>query len=297
MLHSMTATATRTGHHAGRNWSWEVRSVNGRGLDIRTRMPAGFERLETSLRTALRKALSRGTVHVSLTVSADDGAGETLDAIPTERIDAVLRILDRVQERAVATGVTLGQPSAADVLSRLTADRGQATFAAEDLSAALLTAIGPLLSDLTQARAAEGRALQRAMAVHLEEASACLTAIRACLPDQTRAARRALREACALILSEVTEADEARLAQELAVIAVRHDISEEIDRLSQHIAAAWEAMDAEEPTGRRLDFLAQEMMREAGTLCAKAHLSEIADRGIALKIAIDRLREQAQNVE
>ena len=297
MLSSMTATATRSGQHAGRSWSWEVRSVNGRGLDIRTRMPVGFERLETTMRTAFRKALSRGTVQVSLTLSAPDAATDALDAIPTDRIDAVLRALDRVQERAVATGVTLGQPSAADVLARLTAERSTAAPESGDLSAALTTAIGPLLSDLTQARIAEGRSLQRVMSVHLEEASACLTAIRAALPEQTRAARTALRDAYARILSEITAPDEARLAQELAMIAVRQDLTEEIDRLTQHVAAAWDALEADGPVGRRLDFLSQEMMREAGTLCAKAQNATISERGIALKLAIDRLREQAQNVE
>ena len=297
MLSSMTATATRSGQHAGRSWSWEVRSVNGRGLDIRTRMPVGFERLETTMRTAFRKALSRGTVQVSLTLSAPDAATDALDAIPTDRIDAVLRALDRVQERAVATGVTLGQPSAADVLARLTAERSTAAPESGDLSAALTTAIGPLLSDLTQARIAEGRSLQRVMSVHLEEASACLTAIRAALPEQTRAARTALRDAYARILSEITASDEARLAQELAMIAVRQDLTEEIDRLTQHVAAAWDALEADGPVGRRLDFLSQEMMREAGTLCAKAQNATISERGIALKLAIDRLREQAQNVE
>ena len=292
MLNSMTATASRTGSGAGASWTWALRTLNARGLEIRASLPPGFERLETTLRRALGKALARGSVHVSLSVEiigADTGAPQP------DRLDAVLRAMDAVQDRAVSLGVTLGQPTAADVLDRA-GDR-TASVASAELLAALTTDLGPLLSDLTGMRAGEGQALQRTIAGHLEEASDLLQRMMATAPDRARAERARMREAYARLMSEVTEADDARLMQELAVLAMRRDVTEEIDRLTAHVAAMWDAMDLEEPVGRRLDFLGEEMMREVNTLCAKAGDADLSALGIELKLIVDRLREQTRNVE
>ncbi|RYH03153.1 DUF1732 domain-containing protein [Salipiger sp. IMCC34102] len=292
MLNSMTAIASRRGQGAGTAWTWHIRSHNARGLDLRLSLPTGFERLETTLRRALGKALTRGTVQVTLTVETAKG-----DAGPPDpdRLDAVLQAMDAVQDRAVSLGVTLGQPTAADVLDRVA--EGPCGRADADLIAAMTTDLGPLLSDLTSMRADEGRALQQAIATHVETAQDLLRQMRENAPARTKAARAGLREGYARLMSEVTEADDARIMQELAVLALRRDVTEEIDRLAAHLAAIWDAMDLDAPSGRRLEFLAEEAMREANTLCAKAADPDLSALGIELKLSLDRLREQARNVE
>jgi uncharacterized protein (TIGR00255 family) len=173
MTHSMTAYASRTGQSDTASWHWDLRSVNGRGLDIRTRLPDGMDKLDQTLRTALGKALHRGTVTVTLKVTRIDGAAAL--NIDEAQLDRVLQALDLVQERAFAAGVTLGQPTAADVLSARGV-LGQAASANSDpdLHAALTTDIGPLLADFTAMRAHEGAALQHIIADQLDRTRALI---------------------------------------------------------------------------------------------------------------------------
>ncbi len=295
MTHSMTAYASRTGQTDGASWTWDMRGGNGRGLDIRTRLPDGMDRLEQTLRTALGKALHRGTVTVTLRLTRLPSA--TVLDIDAAQLDRVLQALDLVQERAFAAGVTLGQPTAADVLAAKGV-LGTGPIQTDDagLMAALCTDIGPLLADFTGMRGSEGKALQQIIANQLDQIRASIDAARdlaaARIPDM----RRALREAYARVM-EVTGADDARLVQELAVLAVRHDVTEELDRLTAHVAACWDVLEDDGPSGRRLDFLAQEFNREVNTLCAKSQNAELTQVGLALKLVVDQMREQIQNVE
>lgn len=295
MTHSMTAFASRTGQTDTASWHWDMRGVNGRGLDIRTRLPDGMDRLDQTLRTALGKALHRGTVTVSLRLTRTSNAAD-LD-IDEAQLDRVLRALDLVQERAFAAGVTLGQPTAADVLSARGV-LGQATSQGDNtaLIAALSTDIGPLLSDFTAMRAHEGSALQHIIADQLDRMKDLIDQARLLSLARQPKVRQAVREAYARIM-EVTAADDARLVQELAVLAVKQDITEEIDRLKTHIAAAWDIIEDDGPVGRRLDFLAQEFNREVNTLCAKSQDTDLTQVGLALKLVVDQMREQIQNVE
>ena len=295
MTHSMTAFASRTGQSDTAQWHWEMRGVNGRGLDVRTRLPEGLERLDQTLRTALGKALHRGTVTVTLRLTRRETATD-LD-LDEAQLDRVLRALDLVQERAFAAGVTLAQPTAADVLSA----RGVLGQAAQpvdnaDLIAALTTDIGPLLSDFTAMRAHEGSALQHVIADQLDRMKALIDQAADLAAARQPKVRQTLREAYARIM-EVTGADDARLVQELAVLAVKQDVTEELDRLRTHLAAAWDIIEDDGPAGRRLDFLSQEFNREVNTLCAKAQDSDLTQVGLALKLVVDQMREQIQNVE
>ena len=295
MTHSMTAYASRTGQSDTASWHWDMRSVNGRGLDIRTRLPDGMDKLDQTLRTALGKALNRGTITVTLRITQiDKFAALNIDEA---QLDRVLQALDLVQERAFAAGVTLGQPTTADVLSARGV-LGQTVSVTSDpgLSAALTTDIGPLLVDFTAMRAREGGALQQIIADQLDRIRALIDQAAELAEARKPKVRAALRDAYAKIM-EVTAADDARLVQELAVMAVKQDVSEELDRLKAHVGAAWDIVEDDGPAGRRLDFLAQEFNREVNTLCAKSQDTDLTQVGLALKLVVDQMREQIQNVE
>jgi len=295
MTHSMTAYASRTGQSGTASWHWDMRSVNGRGLDIRTRLPDGMDKLDQTLRTALGKALNRGTITVTLRITQiDKFAALNIDEA---QLDRVLQALDLVQERAFAAGVTLGQPTTADVLSARGV-LGQTVSVTSDpgLSAALTTDIGPLLVDFTAMRAREGGALQQIVADQLDRIRALIDQAAELAEARKPKVRAALRDAYAKIM-EVTAADDARLVQELAVMAVKQDVTEELDRLKAHVGAAWDIVEDDGPAGRRLDFLAQEFNREVNTLCAKSQDTDLTQVGLALKLVVDQMREQIQNVE
>lgn len=295
MTHSMTAYASRTGQSDTASWHWDMRSVNGRGLDIRTRLPDGMDKLDQTLRTALGNALNRGTITVTLRITQiDKFAALNIDEA---QLDRVLQALDLVQERAFAAGVTLGQPTTADVLSARGV-LGQTVSVTSDpgLSAALTTDIGPLLVDFTAMRAREGGALQQIIADQLDRIRALIDQAAELAEARKPKVRAALRDAYAKIM-EVTAADDARLVQELAVMAVKQDVTEELDRLKAHVGAAWDIVEDDGPAGRRLDFLAQEFNREVNTLCAKSQDTDLTQVGLALKLVVDQMREQIQNVE
>lgn len=296
MTQSMTAFASRTGALGAASWAWEMRGVNARGLDIRLRMPDGIEGLEPALRAALGKALSRGNVTVNLRLQRDDVAGAL--AVDEAYLDEVLKALDLVQERAFAMGVTLGQPTAADVLTQ----RGVLMPAKADddaaaLAAALIADVAPLVADFVDMRAREGNALAAVIRDQLDQIAALTDAAAVAAEARAPQVKANLTAALRRVLEDVAEVEPGRVAQELALLAVKSDVTEEIDRLKAHVAAARALLDERKPAGRKLDFLAQEFNREANTLCAKAQAAPLTAIGLDLKAVIDQMREQIQNVE
>ncbi|WP_210529851.1 YicC/YloC family endoribonuclease [Rubellimicrobium arenae] len=296
MIRSMTAFASRRGGASGVEWEWDLRSVNGRGLDLRLRLPEGIEGLEPAVRAALTARLSRGSVSLNLRVSR--AAGEGGFAFDEPQLDRVLSALEHVQQRAFALGVTLAQPTAADVL----AQKGVVVAAPmatgeEGLLPALLEDLDGLLADFVLAREGEGAALDSILREQLAGIAALVDDAASAAEARRGDARQALTAALRRVVEDVPEVDQGRLAQELALIAVRSDVTEEIDRLRAHVAAAGELLDDSKPSGRRLDFLAQEFNREANTLLSKASSSGLSRIGLDLKAAIDQMREQVQNVE
>lgn len=296
MIQSMTAFASRSGAAGQAAWDWEIRSVNGRGLDLRLRLPEGVEGvegLEAAARAALQARLSRGNVSLTLRLSSGGAADLGID---DAQLDRVLRALNHVQERAFDLGVTLGQPNAADVL----AQRGVVTHAAEApdaaLAPALLADLQGLLDDFVAARAAEGAALAAVLGAQVDAVAGLIEEASAEAEARRPEAQAALTAALRRVRGDVA-LDEGRLAQELALLAVRADVTEEIDRLRAHVAAARALMADDKPAGRRLDFLLQEFNREASTLCAKAASPGLTRVGLDLKATIDQMREQVQNVE
>ncbi|WGH78799.1 YicC/YloC family endoribonuclease [Jannaschia ovalis] len=266
---------------------WELRSVNARGLDLRLRLPevAG---LEPAARAALGAVAARGGVTLSLRLG-----GEAAGAAPRLDLAGLDRALDALSQVAARATQPLAPVSAAQILGlRGVWEAGEADPPPLD---ALVAALGELTTAFAADRAREGAALRAVLAEQVDEIAA--------LTDRARAlgAARAdhMAEAFRAALARVAEAglDERRVATEIAALAVKADIAEELDRLDAHVAAARALLDETKPAGRRLDFLTQEFNREANTLCSKAQMTEMTEIGLALKAVIDRLREQVQNVE
>jgi uncharacterized protein (TIGR00255 family) len=297
MILSMTGFAARKGQALGHVWAWEIRSVNGKGLDLRLRVPDWIDGLEALARAEVQKATGRGNVTLSLKLMRDEAQAGALRLSPAV-LASVLEALAQVETAAMARGLTLRQASSADVLALrgvLEADTGEAETA--PLRATLLADLPALLADFGAMRAAEGAALAGVIAGQLDQIAALTQAARAEAEARRGSTRAALEEALSRLRGLAEGMDEARLAQELALIAVKQDVTEELDRLEAHVAAARGLLAEPGPVGRKLDFLMQEFMREANTLCSKAQAIALTRIGLDLKTVIDQMREQVQNVE
>ncbi len=295
MIQSMTAYASRSGALPGRGWSWELRGVNGRGLDLRLRLPEGIDGLEPAARAALAARLVRGNVSATLRMTRDEG--EAALAVDPARLATALAALGTVAAAARAAGLDLAPVSASDILNLRGVLIPAPAEGQEGLMAALTADLGLALDDFVAMRRAEGRALAAIIAGQLDRIEALLAEAAAAAHARRDEARATLTAALRRVFEDVPEADQTRVAQELALIALRTDVAEEIDRLTAHVAAARGLIAGSEPAGRRLDFLAQEFNREANTLCSKAQSAALTRIGLDLKAVIDQMREQIQNVE
>ena len=295
MIRSMTAFASQQGNADADSWTWDVRSVNGRGLDVKLRLPDGMAGLEAAVRGGVGDYVTRGNVSIGLRLHRGQADGAV--QIDQARMDTILEALDSVQERAFEKGLTLGQPSAADVL----AQRGVLVAAPMDDRADLLDPMTvdfhTAMSALKTMREAEGAALAEVLTDQVNQIANLTAQAVTAAKERTSAVRSQMNAALARVMEGAPSADSDRVAQELALIAVKSDITEEIDRLGAHIAAARDLLAQGGPIGRKLDFLTQEFNREANTLCSKAQDVALTQIGLALKAVIDQMREQVQNVE
>lgn len=294
MIRSMTAFASGSGAEADADWSWELRSVNAKGLDLRLRVPESAAALEPQLRKALAAQATRGAVSLGLRINYKTSA--EMPVLQDAQAEAVLTALAALEEMALARGLTLAPATAADVLAQrgvLEAGRCEVTLDAE----AIFASFTPVLEAFITMREAEGAALAEVLDGQLTEIARLTeeAATEAAAREGARADN--LRAALARVMDGTAETDPNRVAQELALLAVKADVTEEIDRLRAHIGAARALLAEGGPVGRRLDFLAQEFNREANTLCSKAQSSALTNVGLALKVVIDQMREQIQNVE
>ncbi len=296
MTLSMTGFASLKGEAAGFSWLWDIRAVNGRGLDIRLRLPDWIPGLEAELRKALAGAISRGNVSLSLKVSRE--AAEAAQTLNPEALDHALAILAEVTARAAARGIAVTAPDAAQVAAmRGVIGVGVAEVDTGPLVKALLAQLPELLAAFNQMRAQEGAALAALLAAQLDQMQALIDAARQAAAARAGEQAQLLRANLARVMDNTDGADPDRVAQELALIAVKSDITEEIDRLSGHVEAARALLAGDGPRGRRLDFLMQEFNREANTLCAKAQFQDLTRIGLDMKHVVDQMREQVQNVE
>ena len=294
-LNSMTGFADSRGSHGRLRWRWEAKSVNGRGLDLRFRTPLGYEGLESGARTLAAERFKRGSVQAVLTVAADqESAGFRVD--PAALADAV-RIARRIAEE---TGLP---PARVDGLLALRGVVVQEEAAALDddgrmrRDAALLESLADALDLLARARASEGAKLESVIQKHIGEIENFTQHARALALQQPAVLRDRMMAQLKELLAPGTSLPEERIAQEIALLAARADLSEELDRLSAHCQEARVLLAGGEPAGRKLDFLAQEFNREANTLCSKSSDIQLTHIGLALKAVIDQFREQVQNVE
>jgi uncharacterized protein (TIGR00255 family) len=293
-LCSMTGFARADGGSGGYRWTWELRSVNGKGLDIRLRLPAGFEHLEFAAREKLGAGLSRGSIQATLTI--DHQAGTSRIRVNEDALAEVIAAMEKIGKRLPLQPATLdGILSVRGVVESGEAEPDAAERTA--LTAAILADLDRCVADLVTARGREGAAIGSVLAARLDQIDALRQSAEASPARTPTAIRARLAEQIALLLDAAPALDPDRLHQEAVLLATRADIREELDRLEAHIAAGRALLAEGGPVGRRLDFLAQEFNREVNTLCAKSNDRSLTSVGLDLKAVVDQLREQIQNLE
>ncbi len=292
---SMTGFAAGRGAGGGASWVWEVRSVNGKGADFRLKLPDGLDGLEAQLRAALQARVARGNVTLNLRLDRDPGSEAV--ALNEGALKATIAALIRIERAAAEAGLTLASPTATDILGLRSVTEGGAARDGAGLAAAIAADFGPVLEAFVADRAREGAALAAILGAQIDRIDTLRAEAQKAAEARRPDAERALREALARVLSGAPDADPQRIAQELAMLAVKADVVEELDRLSAHVGAARALLAEGGAIGRKLDFLTQEFLREANTLCSKAGNVALTRIGLDLKTVIDQMREQAQNVE
>jgi uncharacterized protein (TIGR00255 family) len=293
-IQSMTGFARSDGALGASRWHWEVRSVNNRGLDLRLRLPPGYEALEPVVREGVSKRMTRGSVSVSLSVAREA-------AQPTVRINETA--LEQVRAAAERLSKSLGSPppSAEGLLALRgvleVSEEAESEARVAERQAAMTASLNVALDGVASARGAEGARLKDVLEAQVVEIAQLVDRIEASPARTPAAIQRRLAEQVARLVETGQGLDPGRLHQEAVLIATRADVEEELKRLRGHIEAVREIFKAPGAVGRKLDFLAQEFNREANTLTSKAADSDIARWGLALKAVIDQMREQVQNIE
>jgi uncharacterized protein (TIGR00255 family) len=294
-LQSMTGFARSVAEHDGTSIAWEVKSVNGKSVEVRLRLPPGFDRLEQIVRQAVQKRFSRGNFQATLTIGR--AAGSQAQPVVNEAfLKDVAGLAKRLQEQFGVAGAS------ADGLLAL---RGvldvPETFETEEqraaLDAAVLRVFETALTGLETARRAEGEALRTLLLGHVNVIETLTLRAEADPSRETAAIRQKLAEQVRLLMDASANLDEDRLHMEAAFLATKADIREEIDRLKTHIASGRTLLSGGGAIGRKLDFLAQEFNRESNTLCSKSNASAVTAIGLELKAVVDQFREQVQNLE
>jgi len=292
----MTGFARTEGAADGVSWAWEVKSVNGKSLDLRLRLPPGFDGLEPQLRAALARRFRRGNIAATLAV--------TRTAPPSIRInrDMLARIVALLAEvSGEVTSTVRADPPRLDGLLGLRGvietveDEPEPVLEAR--RGAVLDGWAQVLDRLAAARAEEGARLAAILNEQLSHLAELAAAATGCAAAQPAAIRARLEGLLAELAGIAPTMQEERVAQEVAMLVSRADVREELDRLRAHLAQAGELLGRSEAVGRQLDFLCQELNREANTLCSKSSDIELTRIGLALKVAVEQFREQVQNLE
>jgi len=293
-LSSMTGYARAAASHDGLHWQWEIKSVNGKGLDVRARLAPGFEALEVSVREATQRHLKRGNLQVTLT--CDRASSRQHLVVNEEALEQALALAEKLWKRLG------GEPPRAEnllalrgVLDVAQAEESEETVALRDT--AMLRSLDEAFAALSANRRSEGARLALVIVAQVDRIEALTVAARDCPARSPDAVRARLAEQVARLMQANASFDQDRLHQEAVLVATRADIQEEIDRLFAHIEAARKLLAEPGPVGRQFDFLAQEFNREANTLCSKAPDRTLTAIGLELKTVIDQLREQVQNIE
>ncbi len=293
-LSSMTGFSRASGSCEGFHWQWEIKSVNGKALDVRFRLPQGFDHLEIAVREAVSRRFKRGNLQIGL---VSDGIG-TQETLVVNQV-----VLEQVLLLAEQLGKRLGSeaPRVEGLLAlRGVLEPGQASVdedTAKRRDAKMLESLDEALDNLLKARRAEGAKLADVIGRQLSRIEELTIAARDNPARSVEAISKRLAEQVGRLMNANATFDVDRLHQEAVLIATKADIQEEIDRLFAHVAAARKLVLTPEPAGRSFDFLAQEFNREANTLCSKASDRSLTQAGLDLKTVIDQMREQVQNIE
>lgn len=290
----MTGFARAAGSHDGLTWTWEVKSVNGRGLDVRSRLANGFEAIEIDVRKAVSNRFQRGNFSVNLQVAR--AVGDTPVQINWAILEQLRDVVSRLEHDFGAVSPSVdGLLGLRGVMELGEAELDDEARAARD--AAALETFATALDDLLAMRQGEGRHLTDLLEEQMTRIETLVGDAERNAATQPEAIRERLQRQLDAVLADGTGLPEERIAQEVALLATKADVREELDRLRGHIAAVRELLAAGGVIGRRLDFLAQEFNREANTLCSKSQDAALTNIGLELKTVIDQLREQAQNIE
>ena len=290
---SMTGFARTEGEAAGISWVWELKSVNGKSLDLRLRLPPGYDALEAQLRATLTGRMRRGNISANLTVNR---VGPPAIRINREMLGRVLVLLGELAEE-VADAAPPRLDGLIGLRGVIETVEDEPSDVIEARSAAIIAGWSAALGRLAASRGEEGARLGAVLLDQLGELSELVVAASATAAAQPEALRARLQQSLAALTDLVPAMPQERVAQELALLVSRGDIREELDRLRAHLAQAGDLLAKGEGVGRQLDFLCQELNREANTLCSKSADIELTRIGLALKVAVEQFREQVQNLE
>jgi uncharacterized protein (TIGR00255 family) len=293
-LSSMTGFSRAHGAAGAYAWSWELKSVNAKGLDIRFRLPPGWDAVEVKARQRATEKLSRGTVYCNLTAERKGVAPAVKINGPV--LNAVIATLHQLRDKLDATAPTLdGILALKGVMEVSEEDEREEERAAAE--AAVIAGFDAALADLVAMRRHEGDALGSILITRLNEIAILTARAEAAPGRQPEAIKARLAEQVATLLNASQRFDSDRLYQEAIMLASKADVREELDRLAAHVAQAKKLLKDGGAVGRRLDFLAQELNRESNTLTAKANDVELTNIGLELKSTVEQFREQVQNLE
>jgi uncharacterized protein (TIGR00255 family) len=290
----MTGFARQEGSDGVLTWNWEVKSVNGRSLDVRCRLPAGWEAFDPIIRSAVQARFARGNLQVTLTVKRASSSAEV--QVNRELLEQLLQVCRELEnEAAVAPPQLDGLLAVPGVVT--IGEGGETVEVRANREAAIRRDQDAALDALAAARLAEGARLKQIALERLSELERQLGVAKKTAAAQPESLRARLKRQLEELLEDAPGIAEDRLAQEVAILVSKADVREELDRLAAHLVSARELLEGGGPIGRRLDFLCQELNREANTLCSKAGAADLTAIGLEMKVVIDQMREQVQNVE
>ncbi len=293
-LSSMTGFARASGQSGACRWTWELRAVNGRGLDVRLRLPSGFEALDPVIRKRLQSAFGRGNITANLTVQRDQ-ADQTL-MINEAAFEQAMNAVDRLSRLYKVDPPRIdGLLALRGIVEYTEAEESEAER--RQTEQAILDGLDAAITDLDTARREEGAAIGAVLRQRIDAIERLVADAEANPSRAPESIRKRIAEQIRAIMEAESTLDPQRLHQEAALIATKADIREELDRLTAHVAAARQLIGQSGPVGRKLDFLAQEFNRESNTLCSKSNDTALTATGLELKSVVDQLREQIQNIE
>ena len=291
----MTGYARNEGHNEHCSWTWEVRGVNGKGLDVRCRLPGGFEAMEAIVRDQVKKRLRRGNISLSLNI--DWNSQGSAYGVNQDVLNGFIAMLPELAKQAPdATPASLdGLLSLKGVIE--SRDDGISEETRQELEKTLLASLDETLGSMLAMRGEEGARLGNVLSQQISTIEDLCNEAGKVSALRPEFIRKRLKEQVESLLEDVPSLSAERLEQEAALLMTKADISEELDRLAAHVSAARDLMGQDAAIGRKLDFLCQEFNREANTLCSKSGDVELTRIGLDMKAMIEQFREQVQNIE